>query len=165
MQLRGEGRADLKGADAIRYAYRLLSYRDRSEKELRERLRRKGFSEETIQHVISHLNEKGFINDEKLALSLKRVAEEVKLLGTQGIRLFLQRRGLSERIADNVLEDNDSDEVTRAKKLVDKKLRTMGNYSDEEIKKKIWRTMVRKGYSFDTIKQIIKEFKINGSTI
>ncbi|MEK7712781.1 MAG: RecX family transcriptional regulator, partial [Nitrospirota bacterium] len=57
-------------ADAIRYAYRLLSYRDRSEKELTNKLKWKGFSEEIIQQTINHLSEKGFINDTALALSL-----------------------------------------------------------------------------------------------
>lgn len=164
MQLRGKGRAYVTEvvarADAIRYSYRLLSYRDRSEKELRERLCRKGFSEETVQQTISHLKDKGFINDTALASSLKRSAEEIKLLGTKGVRLFLQHRGLSGEIIDDILADSDPDEIIRAKKLVDRKLRTMGNYSDEEIRKKIWGFLMRKGYSFDTIRQMLKQFKI-----
>lgn len=160
MQLRVKGRANLTEADAVRYAYRLLSYRDRSEKELRERLQRKGFSEDAVLHTVSRLAEKGFINDTTLAASLKRTAEDVKLLGRQGVRLFLRHRGLAEEIIKDICTDTDHEEITRAKKLVDKKLRTMGNYSAEEVKKKLWRFLLRKGYSFDTIMQILKQFKI-----
>ncbi|MEK7333198.1 MAG: RecX family transcriptional regulator [Nitrospirota bacterium] len=67
---------------------------------------------------------------------------------------------MAEEIIKDICTDTDHEEITRAKKLVDKKLRTMGNYSAEEVKKKLWRFLLRKGYSFDTIMQILKQFKI-----
>ncbi|MDP3049017.1 MAG: regulatory protein RecX [Thermodesulfovibrionales bacterium] len=150
---------------AIRYAYRLLSYRDRSEKELTDKLKWKGFSEETIQQTINHLSEKGFIDDTALALSLRRIAEDARLLGNRGVRIFLHRRGIPENLIRDVFTDDDSDETIRAEKVVSKKLKTIENYSDEEIKKKMWRFLVRKGYTFDTINKILRQFKINDSTI
>ncbi|MBI4690409.1 MAG: RecX family transcriptional regulator [Nitrospirae bacterium] len=146
-------------ADAIGYAYRLLSYRGRSEKELIERLRKKGFSEEIILNTITHLKDKGFIDDAELAETLKRTAEEVKLLGTYGVRSFLRHRGIPEEIIAG-LYDSGSDEDSRAKKIVEKKLRTMGNFSDQERHKKIWLFLTRKGYSSDTIRNILKRFKM-----
>lgn len=160
MQLRVKGRANLTEADAVRYAYRLLSYRDRSEKELEERLRKKGFSEKAVRDAISSLKLKGFLDDAELAGSLKRVAEDIKLLGNKGVSQFLKHRGLSKEIIGDVLAKDDSDEIIRAKKLVDRKLKTMGNYSDEEIRQKVWRALARKGYSFDTIRQMLKQLKI-----
>ena len=147
-------------ADAIRYAYRLLSYRDRSEKELTNKLKWKGFSEEIIQQTINHLSEKGFINDTALALSLRRIAEDARLLGNRGVRIFLLRRGIPEELIRDVFTGDDSDEAIRADKAVSKKLKAIENYSDEEIKKKMWRFLVRKGYSFDTINKILRQFKI-----
>jgi len=145
---------------AIRYAYRLLSYRDRSERELTDKLKWKGFSEETIQQTINHLSEKGFINDTALALSLRRIAEDARLLGNRGVRIFLHRRGIPEELIKDVFTDNDTDEIIRANKVVSKKLKSIENYSAEEIKKKMWRFLVRKGYSFDTINKILRQFKI-----
>ena len=147
-------------ADAIRYAYRLLSYRDRSGKELTDKLKWKGFSVEAIQQTINHLSEKGFINDTALALYLRRIAEDTRLLGNRGVRIFLHRRGISEELIKDVFTDNDPDEIIRANKAVSKKLKTIENYSVEEIKKKIWRFLVRKGYSFDTINKILRQFEI-----
>ncbi|MBI3377197.1 MAG: regulatory protein RecX [Nitrospirae bacterium] len=146
--------------DAIRYAYRLLSYRDRSEKELTDKLKWKGFSEELIQQALNHLSEKGFINDTALALSLRRIAEDAKLLGARGVRIFLQRRGIPDELIRDVFTDDDSDEIIRAKKVVSKKVKSIENYSAEEIKKKMWRFLVRKGYSFDTINKILRQFEI-----
>lgn len=150
--------SNLNKRDAIRYAYRLLSYRDRSEKELTDKLKWKGFSEETIQQAINHLSEKGFINDTALALSLRRIAEDARLLGDRGVRIFLLRRGISAELIKDVFTDNDPDETIRAEKAVSRKLKAIENYSDEEIKKKIWRFLVRKGYSFDTINKILRQF-------
>jgi regulatory protein len=152
--------SNLDKTDAIRYAYRLLSYRDRSEKELADKLKRKGFSEETIQQAINYLSEKGFINDAALALSLRRIAEDARLLGNRGVRIFLHRRGISRELINDVFTGDDPDEIIRAEKVVSKKLKAVENYSDEEIKKKIWRSLVRKGYSFDTINKILRQFKI-----
>ena len=152
--------SNLNKADAIRYAYRLLSYRDRSEKELTDKLKWKGFSAEIIQQTINHLSEKGFINDTALALSLRRIAEDARLLGNRGVRIFLHRRGIPEELIRDVFTGDDPDEIIRANKVVSKKLKAIENYSDEEIKKKMWRFLVRKGYSFDTINKILRQFKI-----
>ena len=152
--------SNLNKTDAVRYAYRLLSYRDRSEKELAGKLKLKGFSEEIIQQTLSHLSEKGFINDASLALSLKRIAEDARLLGDRGVRFFLLRRGISGDLIKDVISCNDSDEIVRAEKAVSRKLKSIENYSDEEIKKKMWRFLVRKWYSFDTINKILRQLKI-----
>ena len=66
---------------------------------------------------MSRLAEKGFINDTTLAASLKRTAEDVKLLGRQGVRLFLRHRGLAEEIIKDICTDTDHEEITRAKNL------------------------------------------------
>jgi regulatory protein len=146
--------------DAIRYAFRLLSYRGRSERELNDRLKRKGFTEETVLNTISHLKDNGFIDDVELALTLKSSAQENKLLGNEGIKGFLRQRGISEETIGNVITDEDTDEILRAKKLVDRRLKTMENYPVFEMKKKLWRLLARKGYSFDTIKKVVKQVNV-----
>ena len=45
----------------------LLNYRSRSEKELRERLEKKGFSENHIASTLKHLKEAGYLDDHALA--------------------------------------------------------------------------------------------------
>lgn len=155
-----KSKKQIAGGDPLRYAYRLLSYRDRSEKELRGHFQKKGFSENDIEYAISCLKEKGFINDRSLALSLKKSAENIKLLGTMGTRWFLQRRGITENIIDDIVKENDSEEIERAYKLVERKMRTIQKLSAEAVKKKLWRFLMRKGYSFDTIRKALKSFKI-----
>jgi len=151
--------SNLSKADAIRYACRLLSYRDRSEKELSDKLKFKGFPDDVIENTISYLREKGFINDESLAVSLRRNAEETRLLGNRGVRMFLQRRGLRAELIRDVIRGNEPDEMARAGKLIDKKLKGI-DIADEKAKQKIWRFLVRKGYSFDTISRVLRQLRI-----
>ena len=148
-----------KGSNAVGSAFRLLSYRDRSEKELVERLRQKGFSEQAVQDALEYLKEKGFIDNERLARSLKRYAEEVKLLGVSGSKGFLRQRGIPEKIIRDVIRSEDQEEIERAKKIAEKKLRTLGDHPDNKIREKLWRLLVRKGYSSGTVRQILRNLK------
>lgn len=60
---------------ACRIAYRLLTYRDRTEYEINKKLKEKGFEPNIINEVIEHLRENDFINDQKY---VKRFIAESK---------------------------------------------------------------------------------------
>lgn len=53
--------------DPLNDALRFIRYRARSEWEVENKLRQRGYSQEVIQKTISTLKEKGFIDDEKFA--------------------------------------------------------------------------------------------------
>lgn len=148
-----------KSLNPVNYSYKLLSYRARSEKELGERLREKGFSETVINDTLAKLKSQGFINDNSLAVSLKKSAEDSRLLGAQGVRNFLRKRGISEELIREVFKDNNSDETERAKKLMRKKLKTIGKCPEQKIKEKLWRHLSGKGYAFEAIKNAFKQIK------
>lgn len=149
-----------KNLNPVNYSYKLLSYRARSEKELGERLREKGFSETVINDTLAKLKGQGFVNDNLLAVSLKKSAENSRLLGAQGVRNFLRKRGISEEIIKEVFKDDDSDETERAKKLMRKKLKTIGKCPEQKIKEKLWRHLAGKGYAFEAIKNAFKQIKL-----
>ncbi|NQU73859.1 MAG: regulatory protein RecX, partial [Candidatus Omnitrophica bacterium] len=53
-------------------AYRLLSYRSRSIKEINDRLKKKGFSPAIIKKTVTHLKQINYLNDEEFAKSWVR---------------------------------------------------------------------------------------------
>lgn len=140
----------------MQYAYRLLSYRGRSEKELRRKFSEKGIDDETAVAIIDRLKANGFIDDIKLASSLTRYAGEHKHMSVSGTRKLLNDRGISRELAEAAVKEIDDTE--NAKKLVAKKLRHMAGYSPETITKKLYGILSRKGYSYETIKKTLKEF-------
>ncbi len=145
--------------DAKRYCLRLLSYRGRSESELRERLGKRGFSEEVISRTFRYLKQAGYLDDDALAVNLKRQALEKKSLGYEGARSFMLKRGLPREVIELTLGYDKDSEFKNIQKLVDKKLKSMGNYLTESDEKKLWNFLARRGYSFEVIRKAIKESK------
>lgn len=145
----------------LHYAYKLLSYRSRSEAEMVRRLRMKGFDEPSVSKAISRLKESGFLDDRKLAASLRRYAEESKQLSIAGTRGFLLQRGVPEEMIDEVV--GDIDEIETATKLVEKKIAgwrkqsfsRKGSQLDDTLIRKLYRMLYRKGYPSDAIKKVL----------
>ncbi len=113
----------------------LLNYRGRSEKELRERLEKKGFSENHVSSALKHLKDAGYLDDRALALDLKRQAFDNKLLGHNSAERFLRSRGLPDEIIEETLEYNEEIEADKIRRLIEKKLRTTGSYPDKKKKR------------------------------
>ena len=147
--------------NAKRYSFRLLSYRARSERELRERLEKKGFPEEVISSTLKSLVRSGFLDDRALASNLKRQAFENKLLGYEGAKSFMMKRGLSREVVESALGYDEDTEARNIQKLLDKKLKSMGNYLTEGEQKRLWSFLARRGYSFGIIKKALRELKFN----
>jgi regulatory protein len=142
---------------AKKYAFKLLSYRGRSEKELEDRLVKKGFSKTVASSTIGYLKKLELINDKAFAETLRREALTKKLLSNYGAKRFLLSRGIPRVIAEEILSNTKNDDIENAKRLVDKKLKSIINYSPLNKKKKLYNLLSRRGYSSDTIYKVLKE--------
>ncbi|MGD1076558.1 MAG: regulatory protein RecX [Thermodesulfovibrionales bacterium] len=150
--------ASPKDPSALQYSYRLLTYRGRSEKELRQRLKQKGFDEHDIDSAIVSLTSNGFLDDRKLASALRRYAEESKHYGIAGTRRFLKDRGIPADIIDVTVNDMDETEVAR--KIIEKKMRSMVGDQPEKAARKLYGMLYRRGYSSETIKTALEHFEL-----
>ncbi len=81
----------------------LLSRREHSVKELREKLKRKGAEEEIIEQVIERLLEEDWLNEGRFAESFTR-SRVAKGLGPYRIRRELQERGVTGQDIANAME-------------------------------------------------------------
>lgn len=147
--------------DARLYALRLLGYRGRSEKELRERLDRKGFNRNSIDAILFSLKQAGLVDDTALAGNLKRQAFERKLLGYEGARSYMLKRGLPRHVVESSLTYDEEAELVHALKLVEKKMASMANYSAKEKKTKLWNFLIRRGYSSGVIRKAMRDFNFD----
>ncbi len=138
------------------FALKLLSYRQRSEYEIRDRLIRKGFSPEVIENLVKDLKASGLIDDKEAAESFFRVAKESRLLGYRAIKEYLIKRGISSEIIDEVTEDFDEREY--AIRVAEKWLRKH-RINDSASEERFRKFMLRKGYSMETINNLIKQLK------
>ena len=85
-------------------ALKLLDYQDRTSSELRDKLIKKGFSEDAVDEVVSSYEESGLVNDERYA----RLYAQSKLSagkGSRWIKQKLREKGISPEITENALEE------------------------------------------------------------
>jgi regulatory protein len=145
---------------AKQYALKLLSYRGRSEKELEERLIKKGITKTVASSTIKYLKHLGLIDDMALAETLKREALTTKLLSQNGARRFILNRGIPCEIVNQILSKDENTDIDNARRLIDKKLRAFKDYSSETVKRRLYNLLFRRGYSFETINKVLKEKKL-----
>ena len=142
---------------AKQYALKLLSYRGRSEKELKERLIKKGISESMVSSTVDYLRRLGYLDDVSLAEALKREAVSRKLLSKTGAKKYLLNRGIPRDIVQSVfLQEEESDRET-AKKYVRKKIRMFENYPEETARRRLYNQLLRRGYSPEIICAALKD--------
>lgn len=134
----------------------LLRYRDRSEREITQRLQRRGFTEDVGNQVSSYLKKKGFVDDARFAESLKRVAVEQKQLGRQGVVHYMLSRGISREIIDGLCGD-DEEYLQNARDYVERKVKQMRALDDFETKRRLWAALARKGYSVEIIGRALRD--------
>ena len=142
---------------ALQYAFLLLRYRDRSEREIIQRLQRKGFTEEDGRRVSSYLKEQGFVNDAKFAEALKRTAVEHKQLGRRGVVHYLLAKGIPPEIVEGISGD-DEEYLEAAHTFVEKKVKQIPGLDPFAAKRRLWAALSRKGYSSEIIGRVLRAY-------
>src|SRR5208283_3585886 len=138
----------------------LLGYCDRSSVEMRQKLTDKNFPDEVIDKTLFYLEEKGFVDDRKLAESLSRDAVARRHLGAQGVRSYLIKRGIAKDLAAEMSEA-DNDYIGSAAHLAEKRMRSMTNLDGGTVKKRLWGLLARRGYAYDEIRKVLERLDVN----
>jgi regulatory protein len=138
-------------------ALEFLSYRTRSEKEVRDKLKTKQVDPQIIEKIIAKLKEKRFINDEEFARQWIENRTRFKPRGERLIRMELKQKGVSEDIVDGLINDSNLmiTDLDSAKKLVEKRIGRVKNLPKQKIYEKLGRYLASKGFNWDTIKKAI----------
>jgi len=148
----------IKTSDARRAkekALWLISYRDHSEGELRQKLS-KDYGEEAVDKAVERLMELGLINDENFA---KKYAESLsrKHLSQRQIQQKLRLKGIDKELSSETVEDLNLDEKEEIKALIEKKY--IHKLSDEADLRRTIAALQRRGFSYSDIKSAINEFR------
>ncbi len=148
-------------------ALRFLSYRPRSEKEVREKLESKKVESNIIEKIILKLKEKKFLNDEEFAKGWIENRNRFKPRSARLIKIELKQKGIKEDIFNKLISDKGLmiNDLESAKKLVKKKMEKYRNklgITRDEIYQKLGRFLASKGFNWDIIKKSIDEILAKG---
>ena len=130
------------------YAFLLLKFRLRSEKELEMRLKKKKITEEAIKRTITFLKEKRFIDD---ALFAKGWIES-RLRNKQGLRKIKQElkiKGIDKSIIEEKIGDlkgsySESDTV---REIARERLEKLKNIDSVAARRRVYAYLMRRGFS------------------
>ena len=142
------------------YVWRLLKLRLRTEFEIRDKLKFKNFSAALIDELIAYFKEKGHINDRKFA-NFWIEGRLNKPLGFKAIERELESKGLSIELVQELisLKKKEVDEVSLARELTQRQFNKLKERKEpaEKIKPKLYGYLTRRGFSAETISEIITE--------
>ncbi|MGN1205821.1 MAG: regulatory protein RecX [Eubacterium sp.] len=151
---------DEEGKRAAKKAMELIAYKDRTRKELEERLYRAGFSEKASMQAMEYVMSFGYIND-------RRYVENYLMFQTgkrskKDICFKLQQKGISQELIEEIMfEQGGIEEAEAIETLVKKRLKGR-EFSDLERKErdKIFAYLGRKGYEISQIKKVFSKLDI-----
>lgn len=141
-------------SDAKVQAANMVAARPLSQKELKNRLVRKGSDEEEADAAVAWLAELGAVNDATYAASLVR-HYTARGYGMARIREELHRRGVPRELWDAALEEcSDSGELLDT--LIQKKCR--GTLDDPKERKRVCDFLLRRGFSWSEVKAAMNRY-------
>ena len=136
-------------------AVRLLSRREHSALEIRDKLHKREFDEGEIDQTIIELQQGGWLSDERFAEAYIRM-RQLKGFGPIRISIELSERGVKESIVDDYLQADDEgwQQTLEQQYLKKYKSRSIADYND---KAKRIRFLQYRGFALDAIYQLVSD--------
>jgi regulatory protein len=158
--LSDEQRARARGA-----ALELISYRPRTEAEIRRRLQQRGFDAAVVEEAVARMRELGYLDDEAYVRTF--VAERLRTRGHGPARLRadLLRRGASPVLIDSALAEFVTREDLHAAALrhaTGRWKRLTREADPQKRRKKLYDFLVRRGYDFEMIREVLEVLEREG---
>jgi regulatory protein len=157
--------SDEQHARARSAALELISYRPRTESEVRRRLQQRGFGVEVVEGAISRMRELGYLDDESYVRAF--VAERLRTRGHGPARLRadLLRRGASPALIDSALEafvTRDDLQSAALRHATGRWTRLSREADPQKRRKKLYDFLARRGFDFDMIREVLETLEAEG---
>lgn len=145
----------------------LFNIRARSEKEVRDYLKKlsfkrklkdkEGISDIAADFLIEKLKQKRLLNDKDFAKGWVDARRRSKNKGKIALKSELYQKGIPREIVDEILNESASEfEADLANKAIEKKWNSWASLSNLERKKKSYEFLMRRGFEYETVKSVIE---------
>jgi regulatory protein len=144
---------------AREYMFRILSRRDHSQKELRDKAYKKGYSGSFIEEILDEFEQKEYINDNKFAKKYAADKFEFNDWGPYKIRTQLFKKGIRKNVVEDVIKQTFGNEAIKESMmtLISKRKKRYQREPEEKRRKKIFDYLMRKGYDSGNILKHLDE--------
>ncbi|WP_097015616.1 regulatory protein RecX [Anaerocolumna aminovalerica] len=134
-------------------AMAILKYMDRSEQELRQKLKQADYTETIIEAAIEYVKKFHYLDDERYAMNYIRFKKNTK--SKRQLQTELSQKGIRKEYIDLAFQEEYDDEELAIQKAVSKKTSDVDSLSQEE-KMKLASSLYRKGFKMDLIQKYTK---------
>ena len=147
-------------------ALNLLSVHARSQKDLKQRLRRTEAAPDDIDWALARLVALGYLDDAAYARQLAR-ARISSGASKRRIHDELYRKGVGREIAteavDAVLSEVDTDEYGAAVAAARKRASSLSRIDAATRRRRLYAFLVRRGYEFDVVRRVVNDVLNEGN--
>ncbi len=141
-------------------ALKFLSYRDRSEKEIRIKLKDIGYEEKIIDWVIGELKRLEFIDDERFAKSFAQTQMITRPIGEYFLKRELKQKGLDRALIEQTIEKvyKEKDQFSLALELALQRRSRYKNLGELKAKKRISDFLLRRGFDWEVVSEVLEQW-------
>ncbi len=140
---------------AYQQALKLLSYRPRTEAEIRQNLQGRKTSPETIDLVVERLKASGLVDDTSFARTWVENRSELRPRSQRALSYELQRRGVSAEDIEKAVESIDNEEL--AFQAAVKHARRLKDLEWKVFRQKLYNFLAQRGFDYDVCSQTISK--------
>lgn len=144
-------------AKATDAAIRLLTSRPRSVHEIRDRLKRKEYGDETIDRVIERLREWRYIDDEAFTRYWVENRESNRPRGRRLLEQELRQKGVERETVRETLDEVGIDERAGALEIARNKMRSYRDEEESVARRRLGAFLARRGYGYEVVKPVLDQ--------
>ena len=131
---------------AVQQALLFLSYRARSESEIRQNLRKHEMPEEVIEETLARLRQDGLANDGQFAQAWVENRSTFRPRSRRMLAMELRQKGLDDEAVSSALEDVDDEPL--AYEAARKRASRLKGLEWADFRKKLSEFLARRGFSY-----------------
>lgn len=140
---------------AYQQAMLFLSYRARSEKEIRQNLLKHEFSEEVIEGTLERLRESGLADDNEFARAWVENRNVFRPRSRRALTLELRQKGLDDETVQTAVAD--VDERALAYESARKRAPRLNGLEWGEFRRKLSEYLARRGFPYSVIVSVVTQ--------
>ena len=140
----------------LQKALQLLSYRPRSEAEIRQKMKKAGFDLEVITKVLDRLRETGLVRDESFARDWVENRSALKPRSRKMLAYELRQKGVAEETIEQALETTSEDEDL-AFQAATRYAHKLPASDWQEFHRRLMSFLARRGFSYETAKTVVRQ--------
>lgn len=158
-ELSSEKIQELQNVDAQEVAYQralnFISYRVRSETEVRQNLQKHGVPEDVITEVLARLQSNGLVNDLQFAQNWIENRSAFRPRGRRALAVELRQKGIANATIEAALRDLDDDNLAYQAAL--KQSRKYAGLEWASFRQKMGAFLARRGFGYEVAKPVIEQ--------